>query len=366
MSDSFTDIMNAWYNQLCTSLNLSNNNFQLVQPVAIPANDAELWAYINVVPPKTLKYNYWYYNQPTFFSQYAAIVKQLQFPESQFEKNIGKAAYTKWINYLKELPQPPPENTLPTVWFQWAVINAPSVANIGRSDLSRQVLIKSAQTALTPYLGSDAKTPDFIPSLADVKNALKASLPVSFLFDSLNGNPNVSNSWVPGNDPELFGFWTGSWSGFRISEKIAQSAISLSVQCEHVAVIPVTPGAWYNSALLHLALSSQSVPPWSSTTGWNNYFGSDGTLNFAIGSVIAVDGMSLKLTSDVELTSEEQALIESQVVMGYWPVYCPETSSAITNDISFNTGKMTITCRSTPGTPVLIGNNVFSISKYLV
>ena len=158
MSDSFTDIMNAWYNQLCTSLHLLNNNFQLVQPVAMPANDEALWAYINLVPPKTLKYNYWYYNQPTFFSQYTAIVKQLQFPESQFEKNIGKAAYTKWITYLKELPQPPPENTLPTVWFQWAVVNAPSVANVGRTDLSRQVLIKSAQAALTPYQGSNAKT----------------------------------------------------------------------------------------------------------------------------------------------------------------------------------------------------------------
>jgi hypothetical protein len=181
----------------------------------------------------------------------------------------------------------------------------------------------------------------------------------------LNGNSNVLNSWVPGNDPALFGLSTGSWSGFYISEKFGQSAISVSLQCEHVAVIPATPGPWYNSGLLHLALASQSVPPWSSAAGWNTYFGLDGILNFAIGSVIAVDGLSLNLTSDAGFNSEEQAMIESQVVMGYWPLYCSEASLAISNDISFNGGKMTITCRSATGTPVLIGNNVFAIKKYL-
>lgn len=362
--ESVTGITDAWYNQLCDSLNLSVNNFQLSQPAGVPETNEDLWAYIDLVPPKTLKYNYWYYNQPTFFSQYAAIVNQLQFPESTFEKDIGKVNYAKWNSYLKGLPQPPPENTLPSVWFQWAIMNAPSVANIGRSDLSSQVLIKSAQAALAPYQGPNAKPPDFLPSLSDVTTTLQASPSTDFSFTSMNGNPDVSNSWVPGIDPNFFGIWTGGWCGFLINKKFAQSAVSISVKFNHFIVVPVTPGPWYNSGLLHLALVSKSAPPWNSNTAWDTYFGLDGTLNFAIGSVLAADGISLSLTSDANFTSEEQEVIKSQVEMGYWPMYCQQRSF-ITNDISFESGKMTINCQSDPGNPILIGNNVFSISQYL-
>ncbi|THU38288.1 hypothetical protein FAM09_16565 [Niastella caeni] len=363
--DSFTGIMDAWYNQLCDSLHLSINNFQLSQPVSIPANDEGLCSYFNLVPPKTLKYNHWYYDQPTFFGQYAAIVNQLQFPESSFEKDIGKATYAKWNSYVKGLPQPPPENTLPSVWFQWAVINAPSVANIGRTDLSCQVLIKSGQAALAPYQGLNAKAPDYSPTFSDLTNTLKASPSADFSFDSMNGNPDVSKSWVAGIDPDFFGIWTGSWCGFLINKKFAQSAISISATFDHFSVIPVTPGAWYNSGLLHLALASKSVPPWNSNTGWDTYFGTDGALKYAIGSVLAVDGISLSLTSDADFSSEEQLAIKSQVEMGYWPIYCQQIPSVITNDISFESGRMTIKCQSNPGNPVLLGNNVFRIGQYL-
>ena len=363
--DSVTGITDAWYNQLCDSLRLSINNFQLSQPVILPKNDEELWAYSNVVPPKTLKYNHWYYNQPGFFSQYAAIINQLQFPESSFEKNIGKVTFAKWNSYLKGLPQPPSENTLPSVWFQWAVMNAPSVANIGRTDLSCQVLINSGRAALAPYQGPNAKLPEFLPSFPDLITTLQASPSADLSFASMNGNQNVSNSWVPGNDPNFFGLWTGSWCGFPVNKKFAQSAISIAVQFEHFSVVTITPGAWYNSALLHLALASKSVPPWGSNTAWDTYFGQYGTLNYAAGSVVAVDGISLTLTSDADFTSEEQDVIKSQVAMGYWPVYCQQRSTVITNEISFEPGKMTIHCHTDPGHPVLIGSNVFTIDQYL-
>jgi hypothetical protein len=362
--DSITGITDGWYNQLCESLHLSNNNFQLCQPVAVPANNEDLWAYINLVPPKSLKYNYWFYDQPTFFSQYAEIVNQLQFPESSFEKIIGKVIWLKWNSYLKSLPQPPPENTLPTVWFQWAVIHAPAVANIGRNDLSCQLLIKSGLAALAPYQGPNARTPEFLPSFSDLTATLQASSPVDFLFTSDYGNQDVSNSWVPGNDPNLFGIWTGSGCGFLINKKFAQSAISVSVKFEHFSVVPITPGAWYNSGLLHLALASKSVPPWGSDAGWDKYFGQAGTLNYAIGSVLVADGISITLTCDANFTREEQLLIRSQAELGYWPLYCQQKLPAITNDVSFDPGKMTITCLAGSRNPVILGNNVFRINQY--
>lgn len=363
--DRITGIMDAWYNQLCFSLNLSINNFQLFQPVILPQNNEDLWAYINLVPPKTLKYNFWYYNQPDFFNQYAAIVNQLQFPESSFEKDIGESTYAKWNTYLQGLPQPPPDNSLPTVWYQWALLNAPSVANIGRTDLACEVLIKSGLAVLKPYQGPNAKTPDFLPAFSDLNATLQASPSIEFSFTSTNGNPDVSNSWVPANDPNYFGMWTGSWCRFLLSQKFAQSVISISTRIEHFSIVTVTPGSWYNSGLLHLALASKSVPPWNANTSWDKYFGQDGSLNYAIGSILAIDGLSLTLTSDADFTSEEQAMIRSQVAMGYWPLYCLQKSSVITNHVSFDPGKLTINCQSAPGNPVLIGSNVFRIGQYL-
>lgn len=363
--DAFTGITNAWYNQLCSKLNLPVSNFQLIQPIGIPASDEALWAYLNLVPPQTLKFNNWYYNQPTFFSQYAGIVNQLQFPDSLFQKDIGKATYTKWNTYLKSLPTPPPDNTLPTVWFQWAMLNAPTVANIGRTDLNNQLLINSALAALAPYQGANAKLPDFSPTLSSLTATLQASPSTEFSYASSDANPNVSNSWVPGNDPSFFGIYTGSWCGFLINQKFAQSNITLSVAFEHFAVTAVTPGPWYNSGLLNLALYSKATPPWSSATGWDGYFGVNGTFNYAIGAFLAVDAISLTLTSDADFTSEEQAIIKSQLGAGYWPLYGGQLSPIITNEISFDGGNMTIKCNTEPGHPIIIGNNVVKINLYL-
>jgi hypothetical protein len=365
MIDGFTGITNAWYNQLCSKLNLPIGNFQLTQPIGIPESDADLWTYFNLIPPQTLKFNFWYYNQPTFFNQYAAIVNQLQFPENSFEKTIGKATYTKWNNYLKGLPQPPPTNTLPTVWLQWAMLNAPAVANIGRSDLSCQLLIKSAEAALVPYQGANAKQPGFAPSLSALIATLQASPSTQFTWSSSDADPNVASSWVPGIDPSLFGIYTGSWCEFLINQKFAQSSITVSVTSAHFALVSITPGDWYNSGLLNLALTSPSTPPWSSATGWAGYFGANGTFPYAIGAVLAVDGISLTLTSDAEFTGEEQAIIKSQPGAGYWPLYGTQRSPVITNEIYFDPGNLTIKCNSEPGHPVLLGNNVFKITRYL-
>lgn len=363
--DSITAITDAWYNQLAGSLNLSINNFQLIQPLAIAKDDESLWAYFNTIPPPTLKYNYWLYNQPSFFSQYAAVINQLAFPDSTFRKDIGAANYARWTVYLKSLSPQPPANTLPTVWFQWAMINAPSVANIGRTDLSYQLLINSGQAALKPYEGSNAKPVDYLPSFSYLTTTLRASPPTNFSFNSLNDNPNVSKSWIPGYDPNFFGLWTGSWCGLHLNKKFALSTISITVSFDHFCVVPITPGAWYNSGLLHLALVSKTTPPWTTPANWDEYFGSDGTFNYAIGSVLAVDGITLNLTSDADFTADEQILIKAMVEMGYWPLYSLQQSSIITNNISFESGKMTIQVQSTPGNPILIGNNVFGINQYL-
>ncbi|GGM96167.1 hypothetical protein GCM10010967_32140 [Dyadobacter beijingensis] len=364
-TDAVTALTDAWYNQLAASLSLSVRNFQLLQPPAVPTGDQSLWDSFNVVPPVTLKYNRWVYQQPAFFKQYAALVNSLSFPESAFVEDIGADTYVQWTAYLKTVSPPPAPNELPGVWFQWAMLHAPSVANIGRSDLATQLLIGGAQAALEPYEGPDAKQADYSPSFGDLKNILKLSSGASFSFDSSTADPDVSGSWVPGDDPNYFGVWTGSSTAFRISRKFALSKITVTAAFDHFGVVPVTPGPWYNSSMLHLAwVSGASVPPWVSESDWDRYFGASGKLTHAIGSVLAADGITLTLHSDANFSPEEQAVIRVLALMGDWPVYCPVQLSAITNTVTSAPGSLTIRFHAAPGNPVILGYNVFDIRSY--
>lgn len=364
-TEAMTAVTDGWYNQLAASLNLSIRHFQLLQPPVVPASDRGLWDCMNVVPPVTLKYNRWFYQQPTFFSQYAAIVNGLSFPESAFAKDIGADTYVEWQAYLNSLPTPPPPNTLPTVWFQWALVHAPEVANIGRSDLSAQLLINGGKAALQSYEGPDALPVDFSPSLLDLKNTLRSSSGTSFSFDSINDDPDVSNSWVPGDDPNYFGVWTGSSAAFHVSRKFALSKITVSVQFEHFATVAVTPGSWYDSSMLHLAWASQDTPPWIDSAGWQTYFGATGSLTHAVGSLLAADGITVTLTSDADFSEAEQAIIKGLAVMGDWPVYCPITSAVLSNSVTTGPGSLTVRFKSAPGNPVILGFNVFDIRSYV-
>lgn len=364
-TEAMTAITDGWYNQLIGSLNLSNRHFQLLQPPAVPVNDQGLWDCLNVVPPVTLKFNRWFFQQPTFFSQYAAVVNGLSFPESAFIQDIGADTYLQWKAYLDSLAPPPPPNTLPSVWFQWAMVHAPSVANIGRSDLSTQLLVESAQAVLQPYEGPDAKPADFSPSLSDLKNTLRASSGTSFYFDSANADPDVSDSWVPGDDPNYFGIWTGSSAAFHVSRKFASGKITASVQFDHFATVPVIPGPWYNSSLLHQAWASQSTPPWIDGADWQTYFGTTGSFTHAVGSLLAADGITFTLTSDADFTTAEQAIIKGLAAMGDWPVYCPVSSAVLSNSVTIGPGSLTIRFKSAPGSPVIMGFNVLDIRSYV-
>lgn len=202
-------------------------------------------------------------------------------------------------------------------------------------------------------------------SLADLQATLQVAASISFVFNSADCNKDVSGSWAPGNAASFFGLWTGSWCGFRIAAKFAASTISISITFDHVAVVKVIPGAWYSSGLLQQALATKASPPWSNPAGWNTYFGADGSLNYAIGAVVAVDGISLTLTTDVDFTEEEQDVIQSQAAMGYWPLYCPQSTAAVKTGVVFEPGKTTITITTPSGISVLLGYNVFKVNQYL-
>ena len=198
---SMTTLQNRWYNSLCSELGLNRQTFQIIQPSLYLKNDSDLWALQNQIPPFSLTWNQWVYSTSLFFTEYAAVVEQLQFPQSKFESDIGSSNYQNWQNYLNTLSPPPSPNQLPQKFRHWAMINAPSVANKGASDLAQMVLIDSAKDAIKPYQEDNTKPINFAYTFSQLSSLLSQSQPASFMFDSSTTSADIGDTWTQGIDP---------------------------------------------------------------------------------------------------------------------------------------------------------------------
>jgi hypothetical protein len=365
-----TILQNRWYTGLVSGLVLNPHLFQVLHPTPpILQNDTALWTLQNQLPPFTLTWNTWVYTTNQFLTEYATVVPQMQFPESTFEQDIGNDNYQAWTAHLKTITPPPPQHTLPTLFRAWALLHAPSVANQGTADLSRMVLIASAQAALTPYQGPNAKPVDFAETSAQLSWLLSQSPPAGLTVDSSTTSADVSDTWTQGVNPCFFGLWTGSWSSTPLSEKFATSHVQVDFTCAHRALLTSTPGAWYNSSLLHLAYSTNATPPWpaSADPTWDEVFGPEGTMQRLITSLLIVDGITATVTSDAIFDTADRTSIQQNSQSGFWPLYCPSepTGGVVTNTVTFPQDTLQIQTTTAPGNPIVIGANVLSIAQVL-
>lgn len=366
-----TLLQNRWYNGLLSGLGMSPQTFQILQPAAVIAtSDSELWTIQNQVPPFTLTWNSWVYSSSRFFTEYAAVVPQMQFPENTFELDIGASTYQAWQRYLKKMSQPPQQKALPQIFREWALLNAPGVANKGASDLNRMVLIASARDAIRPYQGDNAKPVDFAETVSQLLAVLNQSSPAEFNVDLNTTSADVGDTWTQGLDPCFFGLWTGSWCGRNFNRKFAASLVQVSCRFEHWTILTSTPGAWYNSWLLNLAYSSKTAPPWpdSPKPTWDEIFGpGKGSMQRLIASLLVVDEMSVTVTSDATFDVVDQASIRQNSKSGFWPFYCQSEPStgAVTNTVTFPHDTLKIQTTTSANHPVIIGANVLDIAHYL-
>ncbi|TAG62541.1 hypothetical protein [Microcoleus sp. PH2017_02_FOX_O_A] len=371
MSDPMTILQNHWYNFLIKVLGVASDMFQISQPSPpiAPSNDIGLWSYQNVIPPASLTFNRCVYSDTLFFNEYVALVSQIEFPESAFEQIIGEQNYKAWLSFLDEQNPPPPPNDIPTVFRNWAMRHAPSVANQGAAALSQMVLIQAAQQALLPYQGINARPPDFDGNYASLLNILANSPSVSFLFDSsqVSGTDNVQNTWTGGVNFGFNGLWFGSSSDSRLTRRFAASQVTVNTSFNAQAVWTSTPGSWYNSSLLNMAYSNKQTPPWPPNPNptWEEFFGSDGSLNHFIAALVVVDEVNATVTSNAIYCETDQQTILSNTSKGLWPFYVP-SSDRVTNTVTFNADNtMTIDTVTQPRNPLVIGQNVLSLARWL-
>lgn len=375
---TFLDLQNGWYNGFSQGLGQSSDSFQIIQPAPPIASGSAansiFWAYYNNIPPFSLTQQFAASGGNQFYNDYRGLLSALvPSREINVKEDIGAANYAKWQAYVLRLPTLPSMNQIPTMFRNWAMFYAPSVANIGSSDYAAILLdpIATAQNELALIYTDAQGLPinfDWQLSYTDMVNQLNSSPQRAFSFNSNSMNSNVSNSWTGGSDSGFFGLWGGSSSTSSISEQFAASNVTVNASFDNVLVFANTPGAWYYSSAMGLAYANQSGNPWSpgSSINWNNTFGTNGNMQRFGANVIVASGMSVTITSDASYSTLDQQTITSSGSAGFWPFYCGSSGSSSTNTATFNEkGNLQITTSSIQGVPIVLGVNVLSAGEFV-
>lgn len=367
--DAMTILQNRWYNGLVAGLGGNPATAQIIQPSSpMLQTDLGLWAYENRLPPASLTFNTNLYGGEQFFDEYAAVISELQFPQDSFRQDIGADVYQEWTAHVSQLQPPPTLDQLPGLFQEWAILFAPTVANVGTSDLVQMALINDAQQSLAPYEGPHAAPVDFNGSFAQLLQILQHSSRAQFSFDSSSSSSDVSNTWTSGVNTSFYGLWTGCNSTSRLSLRFARSKVTVTASTERYTVWRSVPGAWYNSSLLNNAYSNKSTPPWpaNANPSWDDVFGPTGSMRQLIASLLVMDGLHIIVTSDVTYQEVDQQTILGHVSDGLWPFFIPSNDSVVTNTVTFgSTSGMHIETVTQPGNPIIIGANALGIAQYL-
>lgn len=367
-STAMATLQNRWYNALTAALSADRQLGQILQPASVvERTDAALWSHENLRPPLSLTFNTRQRPTDGFFAGYAAIVRQLDFPMASLEREIGTPAFQAWTDYLGTLQPAPAPDDLPAAFLDWALRQAPSVANIGVSYLNSSALVIDAQKSLEPYLGPDAKTVDYADHIADVSQTLLLSTNDVELSFSSEDDSEVSDTWAK-RQTDLYGLWTTpSGAASTVTGLFANSHVTVNAVLYSYTVWPVVPGPWYQSSLLHLALSNQDSPPWppNANPTWLEAFGSGGFFRRAFGALLVVNGMKVSVTSDAILGEKDRDLVANQAEHGLWPFFVADACRVAENTVDFTDSGLRLTCEVVRGNPVIIGANVLDINRYV-
>ncbi|MFT6502428.1 MAG: hypothetical protein ACJASQ_002554 [Crocinitomicaceae bacterium] len=375
--DVFQTLQDGWYNGIVSGLGLSSSTFQILQPnppIIEQSGDTVLWGYFNNIPPFSLTQQFAASGGNQFYSDYRALMSALE-PSSSVDPEtvIGQPAYDEWVAYVRGLSVFPSANQYPVMFRNWALLNAPGVANAGASAYA-QVLLDPILTAqnvlLLSYTDENGlpEDPDWNLGYSDLVNQLKAAPSTQFDFDSTTENSDVSSSWTKGGNTGFFGLWGGSSSKSSISESFSENQVQVKSTIGHILTFSCTPGNWYNSGAIGLAFSSETGVPWSpnSAINWNNTFGDKGNMQRFAANIIVVADMDITITSDAVYSTSEQTEVHNNSHAGMWPFYSSGGGSSSSTSAKFSSeGHMTVSIQTDPVTPTVIGVNVLSAAEYL-
>ncbi|MFG2178361.1 hypothetical protein ACGFLS_06525 [Streptomyces abikoensis] len=370
----FITVQNQLYNALVEGLGQSNQTFQLLQPAAPITSDGGdrfLWSFLNNIPPLSIDQNYTQSGGNQLFSDYKGVLSALR-PATKVDikQEIGQENFENFVKYLQSLKPIPPANQFPDVFFNWAMVNAPDVAQQGASAYAAIILdpIGGAQQALMPYMQRPPAPPDWVRGYDALLQDLSQAPRRTFEMRSATTSSDVSRTWSSGRRSVLFGLWRSSESTERLSEYFSQSELTVSASFGHVLNFQTNAGAWYGSSALGTAYTKKGDPPWRSGSAitWDNTFGTSGNIQRVAINLMVADTMEITVTAKTSFSQQDQQTIHGNAGFGLWPFYNGRGEYGMTTNTQFSaSGGTTITTASSPGVPVVIGVNVLPIGRFL-
>jgi hypothetical protein len=369
--EAMRTLYQQWYNATVSGLRLDESSFQLLQPNSpLGATSDQLWAYFNMIPPLSLVGNLELDGMNQFYSDYRAVISVLRSQGGdQFRQDTGDY-YQPWMTYVSSLSPVPTSDQLPSVFFSWAQIHAPSVATAGRNDLLAMSNdpIGLAQQAVMNQTGFLNGVPNFIKTILDLRTAITQGPSGSFSFDSGTESSDTSKAWAQGATGGFYDFFEagGESDWERTQTKTAESRITVDVQYDHVITFGNTPGSWYSSGAMGVGYGTEDNTVWvpGATPNWNSTFGPDGNMQRVIGSLVVVDGISITMHSDASFSSDEQEKVHAKAEAGFFPFFAVEASGGYESRITFDDhGEMDVSATSPKGNPVVIGANVLTAQQ---
>lgn len=377
-SPATTTLQNQWYNTLSAAVG-GNASFQILQPndpIPPQATNDLVWQFFNNLPPDSLNFNLTLSGGNQFYSDYAGVLSQLQSNAlTNFQAVLG-SYYPLWQQYLGTINPFPSLTQLPNVFYNWALVNAPTVAGPGRSAY-QAALLDPIFTAQTMALNTSAfvnNTPNFTQGVSQLFQQIPNGTSVSISFDTDTASSNVINTWAQGDSGIFFGiFGQSDSSTSQLSEIFASSRVTASINFQKmitfVADPPGAPNGWYSSGALSQAYNASSGgAPWRSEANpnWNSTFGANGDMQRFLTSLIVVDGINATITSYAQFSSSQQTTIQKQSSSGFWPFYWNSGSNTFQQSVNFRTdSSMVYTVTSQTGNPMIIGATVLPAGQYL-
>lgn len=366
-----------WYNAVVTGLGLSPQQFQLFQgPGSTPATSQLMWNIFNAVPPNTIN-NYYDPSQANnFASDYDLILTALvTASDSDFQSCMGDN-YGQWQDDFKAAYKADPtiisDAAALSKYFQgWAIVNAPNDSSCV-SGLTK-AYINPINIANNMYDSAGGKYAwnQTVDALA--KN-LASGPSKSFTLDTTTQTSNTTHTWASGGASVLFDLFSFGGSGGYddLSTKVTTAGLSIIANYQTVTTFAAGPYAipdsnnpilakynpWYNSAVLAKAYTTQDNTVWNnqSTITWQKAFGPDGFLQRMATAIVAVNGISITITSDASLSTLEQTQITAAAKLGIWPFFTASGQGGFENTVAFNDqGKFSCITTCTYGNPQILG-----------
>lgn len=370
-------LQNQWYNTIASAV-AGNADFQIIQPnapITSTATDDQIWQFFNNIPPAALNNEFVPSGGNQFYNDYTGVLSQLTSNALTNFQNVLGSYYPLWQRYLATVSPFPTLQQLPNVFYQWAIVNAPTVAGPGRAAYAAALLdpIFQAQTLAFNTQSFVNNTPNFSQGVLQLLQQVPNGSTISFTFDSNTASSNVTSTWANGNSGAFFGiFGSSDSSSSQLTQTFANSRVTANVTLQKVITFtaspPGPPNGWYSSAALGQAhAASNGGAPWVSNANpsWASTFGPTGTMQQFVSSLIVVDGFSATITSYAQYSSSQQTQIQNQSSSGFWPFYWNSSSSGYSNSVSFNADStLSYTMSSGLGNPMVIGAVVLPASQY--